>query len=73
LNAERTTVVPAHVRLVPGMKKDDAVAALKAHLKKRGYGDIEVNVSGGYDSTQTVADAPLTQAHIHLLRKRGLR
>ena len=40
------------LRLVPDMKKDDAVAALKAHLAKRGFGDIEVNVTGGYDPTE---------------------
>ena len=45
------------MRLVPDMKKDDAVAALKAHLAKRGFGDIEVNVTGGYDPTSTAADA----------------
>ena len=28
---------------------DDALAALKAHLAKHGYGDIEVNMTGGYD------------------------
>ncbi|MEO6227298.1 MAG: M20/M25/M40 family metallo-hydrolase [Thermomonas sp.] len=60
-------------RLVPGMKKDDAVAALKAHLAKRGYGDIEVNVSGGYDSTQTSADAPLIQAQRAVLERRGIK
>jgi len=59
-------------RLVPGMKRDDAVAALKAHLAKRGYGDIEVNVSGGYDSTQTAADAPLIQAQRAVLERRGI-
>jgi acetylornithine deacetylase/succinyl-diaminopimelate desuccinylase-like protein len=59
-------------RLVPGMKKDDAVAALKAHLASRGYGDIEVNVSGGYDSTQTAADAPLIQAQRAVLERRGI-
>lgn len=59
-------------RLVPGMKKDDAVAALKAHLAARGYGDIEVNVSGGYDSTQTPADAPLIQAQKAVLERRGI-
>ena len=59
-------------RLVPGMKKDDAVAALKAHLARRGYGDIEVNVSGGYDSTQTDADAPLIQAQRAVLERRGI-
>lgn len=60
------------MRLVPGMKKDDAVAALKAHLAKRGYGDIEVNVSGGYDSTSTKADAPLIAAQMSVLKRAGL-
>lgn len=55
-------VAKIDMRLVPGMKKDDAVAALKAHLAKRGYSDIEVNVSGGYDSTSSKADAPLIAA-----------
>ena len=50
-------VAKIDMRLVPDMKKDDAVAALKAHLAKRGFGDIEVNVTGGYDPTSTVADA----------------
>ena len=35
------------------MTKDEAVAKLKAHLAKRGFGDIEVIVSGGYGPTQT--------------------
>ena len=60
-------------RLVPGMKKDDAVAALKAHLARRGYGDIEVNVSGGYDGTQSSADAPLIQAQRAVLERRGIK
>src|SRR3546814_11291449 len=60
------------MRLVPGMKMDDAVAALKAHLAKRGYGDIEVNVSGGYDATSTPVDARLIQAQLALLRRNGL-
>ena len=49
-------VAKIDMRLVPDMKKDDAVAALKAHLAKRGFGDIEVNVTGGYDPTSTTAD-----------------
>src|SRR5262249_47408289 len=57
-------VAKIDMRLVPGMKKDDAVAALKAHLAKRGYGDIEVNVSGGYDPTSTKADAALIRAQV---------
>ena len=51
---------------------DAAVAALKAHLHKRGYGDIEVNVTGGYDSTSTPADAALIQAQLAVYREAGL-
>jgi acetylornithine deacetylase/succinyl-diaminopimelate desuccinylase-like protein len=65
-------VAKIDMRLVPGMHYDDAVAALKAHLAKRGYGDIEVNVSGGYNPTETRADAPLIQAQLATLRARGL-
>jgi acetylornithine deacetylase/succinyl-diaminopimelate desuccinylase-like protein len=60
------------MRLVPDMKMDDAVAALKAHLKKRGFGDIEVNVTGGYDPTSSPADAPLIQAQIAVLAHAGI-
>ena len=65
-------VAKIDMRLVPGMKFDDAVAALKAHLAKRGYGDIEVNVSGGYNPTETRADSALIQAQLAVLRKRGI-
>ena len=60
------------LRLVPGMTKDAAVAALKAHLARRGYGDLEVNVSGGYDPTGTPADAALIQAQVSVLRRAGI-
>ena len=60
------------MRLVPDMTKDAAVAALKAHLAKHGFGDIEVNVSGGYDPTSTVASAPLIQAQIAVLKRAGI-
>lgn len=66
-------VAKIDMRLVPGMKKDDAVAALKQHLTTRGYGDIEVNVSGGYDSTSTRADAALIQAQMSVLKRVGLK
>jgi acetylornithine deacetylase/succinyl-diaminopimelate desuccinylase-like protein len=60
------------LRLVPDMKKDDAVAALKAHLAARGFGDLEVNVTGGYDPTSTVASAALIQAQIAVLQRAGI-
>ena len=65
-------VAKIDMRLVPDMKKDDAVAALKAHLAKRGFGDIEVNITGGYDPTSTVASAPLIQSQIAVLKRAGI-
>jgi acetylornithine deacetylase/succinyl-diaminopimelate desuccinylase-like protein len=65
-------VAKIDMRLVPDMKKDDAVAALKAHLAKRGFGDIEVNVTGGYDPTGTAATAPLIQSQIAVLKRAGI-
>lgn len=65
-------VAKIDMRLVPGIQFDDAVAALKAHLAKRGYGDIEVNVSGGYNATQSKADSALIQAQLAVLRGRGI-
>ena len=38
------------------MTYDGALAKLQAHLAKRGFGDIEVHMTGGYDPTSTEAD-----------------
>jgi acetylornithine deacetylase/succinyl-diaminopimelate desuccinylase-like protein len=65
-------VAKIDMRLVPDMKKDDAAAALKAHLAKRGFGDIEVNVTGGYDSTSSAASSPLIQAQVAVLKRAGI-
>ena len=55
------------LRLVPDMTADGALAALEAHLQRHGFGDIEVNMSGGYDPTSTPASAELIQAQISVL------
>src|SRR5439155_15063528 len=55
-------VAKIDMRLVPDMTAAEALAALKAHLAKRGFGDIEVRMSGGYDPTSTPADAALIRA-----------
>jgi acetylornithine deacetylase/succinyl-diaminopimelate desuccinylase-like protein len=65
-------VAKMDLRLVPEMKATEAAAALKAHLAKRGFGDIEVNMSGGYDPTQSPASAPLIQAQIAVLKRAGI-
>lgn len=64
-------VAKLDLRLVPDMTFDGAVAALEAHLARRGFGDIEVRPSGGYDPTSTPAEAPLIQAQLSTYRKSG--
>ncbi len=49
-------VAKIDMRLVPDMKAADALAALKAHLAKRGFGDIEVNMTGGIRVTFSPAN-----------------
>jgi acetylornithine deacetylase/succinyl-diaminopimelate desuccinylase-like protein len=59
-------------RLVPDMKAADALAAIKAHLAKRGFGDIEVNMTGGYDPTSTSADSALIKAQAAAYKQFGI-
>jgi acetylornithine deacetylase/succinyl-diaminopimelate desuccinylase-like protein len=60
------------LRLVPGMTAEGALAALVAHLERRGFGDIDVNFSGGYDPTSTPAEAEIIQAQISVLKAAGI-
>jgi acetylornithine deacetylase/succinyl-diaminopimelate desuccinylase-like protein len=65
-------VAKLDLRLVPDMTFDGAVAAIKAHLAKKGFGDIEVNPSGGYDPTSTSAEAAIIQAEMAVYKRSGL-
>ena len=65
-------VAKLDLRLVPDMTAADAAAALKAHLAKRGFGDIEVNVSGGYDPNSTSGNAKLITAQKNVYRAHGI-
>ena len=65
-------VAKLDLRLVPDMKADEALAALKAHLAKHGFGDIEVNMTGGYDPTSTSADAALIRAQVAVYGSQGI-
>jgi len=60
------------LRLVPDMTRDEAVEKLKAHLAKRGFGDIEVIVSGGYSPTESPEDSVVVQAAVATLEKAGI-
>ena len=65
-------VAKLDLRLVPDMTAAGAVAALRAHLAKRGFGDIEVNMTGGYDPTTTAADAGIVRAAVAVYKRNGI-
>ncbi len=58
-------------RLVPNQTFKEAEAKLRAHLKKRGFDDIEVNVSGGYDPTETAEDSRIIRAEKAVYARAG--
>jgi len=65
-------VAKLDLRLVPDMTASESLAALKAHLAKRGFGDIEVNMTGGYDPNSTPADAALIRAQVDVYKRDGI-
>jgi acetylornithine deacetylase/succinyl-diaminopimelate desuccinylase-like protein len=65
-------VAKIDMRLVPDMTAADTLGKLKAHLAKHGFADIEVNMSGGYDPTQTDPGSKLIQTQLATYRKLGL-
>jgi acetylornithine deacetylase/succinyl-diaminopimelate desuccinylase-like protein len=61
------------IRLVPNQTPEEIVAKLKAHLEKRGFGDIELVVNGGYNyTTTTSADSALIRGQEKVYRAAGL-
>jgi acetylornithine deacetylase/succinyl-diaminopimelate desuccinylase-like protein len=65
-------VAKLDMRLVPDMTAAEALAALKAHLAKHGFADIEVHMSGGYDPTSTPADSQIIRASMAVYRRNGI-
>ena len=65
-------VAKIDMRLVPNMTSADALAALKAHLAKNGFGDIEVNMTGGYDPTSTSPDTRLIRSQFAVYRQSSI-
>lgn len=64
-------VAKMDLRLVPDMTAADALAKLKAHLAKRGFGDIEVNMTGGYDPTSTSPDSLPVRVETAIYKRNG--
>jgi acetylornithine deacetylase/succinyl-diaminopimelate desuccinylase-like protein len=65
-------VAKLDMRLVPDQTAVEAAAKLKAHLARRGYDDIEVKVTGGYDPTQTDESSSLIRASVAVYKAEGL-
>jgi acetylornithine deacetylase/succinyl-diaminopimelate desuccinylase-like protein len=56
------------LRLVPNQTRAECEAKLRAHLAAKGYPDIEVNVTGGYDPTETPENSRIVQAELAVCR-----
>lgn len=73
------TILPAKatakidMRLVPDMTAQDCMAKLRAHLEKRGFGDIEIKFGGAYDPTETPETSGLIRAERATLKRLGVR
>ena len=65
-------VAKLDLRLVPDMTAAGTLAALKAHLARRGFADIEVNMTGGYDPTSTPADSSIIRAAMAVYKRAGM-
>ena len=65
-------VAKMDMRLVPDMTAAEALAAVKNHLAKKGFGDIEVKMSGGYDPTTTSADSAIIRAETAVYKRNGI-
>ena len=55
-------VAKLDLRLVPNMTVADCLPKLRAHLERHGFGDVEVNMTGGYDPTETAEDSRVIRA-----------
>jgi acetylornithine deacetylase/succinyl-diaminopimelate desuccinylase-like protein len=65
-------VAKLDLRLVPDMTAAEALASLRAHLVKKGFGDIDVHMSGGYDPTSTPGDSSIIRAETTVYKRNGI-
>jgi acetylornithine deacetylase/succinyl-diaminopimelate desuccinylase-like protein len=61
------------LRLVPDMSAADTLAKLKAHLARRGFGDIEVTMTGGYDPNSTSPESRLIRAQTKVYERSSIQ
>ena len=60
------------VRLVPDMTAKGTLDLIKTHLAGKGFADVEVNMTGGYDPTETPADSRLVKGMVATYQGSGI-
>jgi acetylornithine deacetylase/succinyl-diaminopimelate desuccinylase-like protein len=65
-------VAKLDLRLVPNQTRAEAERKLRAHLDRHGFADIEMNVSGGYDPTETDENSRLIRTELATYKKLGV-
>lgn len=59
------------LRMAPGMEVEPTVQAIKDHLARRGFSDIDVVVESGYPAARTPLESPVVQAMVAAYRALG--
>lgn len=71
------TIIPNDARAIcdfrmpPGLTVEQVLSAIKAHLERRGFSDIQVSMDSGYPAARTPVEAPVVQAMIAAYRALG--
>ncbi|MBL8056740.1 MAG: M20/M25/M40 family metallo-hydrolase [Anaerolineales bacterium] len=71
------TIIPTEaralcdLRMAPGMQVAPTLRALREHLDRHGYPDIEILMDSGYPAARTPLEAPVVQAMIAAYRALG--
>jgi acetylornithine deacetylase/succinyl-diaminopimelate desuccinylase-like protein len=65
-------VAKIDVRLVPDMTAKGTLELIRKHLAQQGFADVEVNMTGGYDPTETPPESRLIKAMTATYQKSGI-
>jgi acetylornithine deacetylase/succinyl-diaminopimelate desuccinylase-like protein len=75
--ADPATLIPrralahADLRLVPGMTVDGTLALLRAHLDRRGFTHVAIEMKAGYPASKTSPREPVVAALLAACRRHG--
>jgi acetylornithine deacetylase/succinyl-diaminopimelate desuccinylase-like protein len=59
------------LRLPPGVEVEPSLAALRRHLDRHGFEDLEIHFDSGYPAARSALDAPVVQALLATYRAHG--